>query len=151
MTLDKDTSTKPTAWNATTGEWTELQLDANNALNINLKTKIAGENQSAGLLRIEPQYDSFIHYNLASAQTLRAAGVSGVLHTVSVTSTAAGYLVITDADGTTWDGVNSIYIDGATLLQYQFDAAYTNGLMLQTKDINYVNAAITATFVVTYR
>ena len=121
----KDT---PTALAGTDGDSQPPIMDGSGNLWTSLGTKIAGENITRDVLRVEPRNTST--YISTATTTTCATGV-GTLHTITVEGGTAGTIIV--YDNTAGSGTILASFDSTNALEtYTFDVAFSTGCTVVT-------------------
>lgn len=96
--------------------------------NVNLNTKIAGEDIANDILKVETRYSPS---NITTATTTTVKSGAGFLHSITVNTTAAG--AITIYDNTAASGTKIGTIKASVVEQtFFFDVSFSTGLTIVT-------------------
>ena len=99
-----------------------------NSLGTSLQTRIAGEDTAADVQKVEQRF-SGTYINSATTTTVKTG--AGMLHSITLTETAAGTITIYDntaASGTVLGVLKASVVEGT----YVFDVSFGTGLTIVT-------------------
>lgn len=119
-------STPPTLTN---GQSTGLQGDTHANLMVSLGTKIAGEDITNDVLKVEQQYSTIAYSTTQSAVTIKSG--AGRLHTLTILGGTLGALTVWDNTAGSGTTLLPVHTPGGAIC-YVLDIPFVNGLTFTT-------------------
>lgn len=111
-----------------TGDRGNLQIDVAGNLKVSLATKLAGEDLTGDVIKVE-QRNNYAYISSATTTTIKSG--AGFLHTLTILGGTAG--VVTVYDNTAGSGSVIAAFGSTNALQtYTFDVTYATGLTVVT-------------------